>query len=906
MFSFKDLPLTVKLPIIFVAFGLVPMVILGLISYQSTKNIESKVSFRFQLTAEEIADKIDRNLFERYGDVQAFGLNRALHNEASWRANTPENKDVTELMNQLIDTYDIYYLTLLVDLNGDLVACNSKDSKGNDLDTGPLKGKNYSESAWFMALKADQFTEKMPYTSKGNDFSTGTYIENLHFDKDVQQIYPDEPALTISFSAPVYEKGEVIGYWSNRTKFSLVEQILKETYAELKESFPQAEFTLLNNEGQVITEFDPSMTGEGEIVHDLNNLIMKDNWVEAKIEPALRAVKGETGIMWAVHPRKKSVHVVGFSHLHGALGYPGMNWAVLVWMAKDNIASVAGTDGILRSIYITVGIALFFVLGLGFFVGREIGKPISDLAEVAGNMARGDVQHDLLFRSSDEIGKLYDSFRQIIAAQKERAAVANSIARGNFDVTVNVLSKKDTLGMSISHMKESVKGLQKVLEKTIKAQKEGDWDARCETEQFDGAYAELLEGVNNTLDAVINPVKEGMTILAEYGAGDLRREMKKLPGKQAVFTQNLNDIRNNLKALVEETLLLTNAADKGELQVRGNASKFSGSYHEIVVGFNNTIELMLKPINEAVACLSYMAKGDVSKNMRGDYKGDHALMKQAINSTLESFNDIMKHIAASIALVASGSNQVSYASRSLSRGATRQAVSLQEISVSMSELDSQTKQNADNAGQANQIAELTGESASEGNQQMKEMLKAMHEINRASGDISKVIKVIDEIAFQTNLLALNAAVEAARAGIHGKGFAVVAQEVRNLAQRSAKAAHETSELIESSAKKVKNGMQIADKTATALNEIIKNITKVISLVSDIAQSSQKQSIGIGQTRSALVQIDNVTQANTSSAAEIAAASQELSSQAAEVKRLVNELELAEKEESAEVRVEVVS
>ncbi|MCC6699294.1 MAG: MCP four helix bundle domain-containing protein [Candidatus Hydrogenedentes bacterium] len=238
---------------------------------------------------------------------------------------------------------------------------------------------------------------------------------------------------------------------------------------------------------------------------------------------------------------------------------------------------------------------------------------------------------------------------------------------------------------------------------------------------------------------------------------------------------------------------------------------------------------------------------------------------------------------------ASAAGQVAQSSQSMAEGASEQASSLEETSASLEEMTSMTKQNADNAAQAKNLAAAANASADKGAQSMAKMSQAIDDIKKSSDETAKIIKTIDEIAFQTNLLALNAAVEAARAGDAGKGFAVVAEEVRNLAQRSAEAARNTSSMIEGSVKNAENGVQISREVAEALNEIAETARKVNSLVAEIAVASNEQSQGIEQVNTAVAQMDVVTQRNAASSEESASAAEELSAQAEEMRRMVNEL-----------------
>lgn len=294
---------------------------------------------------------------------------------------------------------------------------------------------------------------------------------------------------------------------------------------------------------------------------------------------------------------------------------------------------------------------------------------------------------------------------------------------------------------------------------------------------------------------------------------------------------------------------------------------------------------------EMVASLEKLAQGDLTFSVTP--KDDKDAIGTALAKTGQDLNTLVAEILVATEQIAAGSGQVADASQSLSQGASEQAASLEEITSSVTEMASQTKTNAENAGQANQLADQTREAATRGQGQMQDMVAAMEDISESGQNISKIIKTIDEIAFQTNLLALNAAVEAARAGRHGKGFAVVAEEVRNLAARSAKAAKETAELIEGSVEKTAGGVDIATNTAARLDEIVSSVTKVSDLVAEIAAASNEQAEGISQINTGISQIDQVTQQNTANAEEGASAAEELSSQALRLKEMMSRFRLKE-------------
>lgn len=345
---------------------------------------------------------------------------------------------------------------------------------------------------------------------------------------------------------------------------------------------------------------------------------------------------------------------------------------------------------------------------------------------------------------------------------------------------------------------------------------------------------------------------------------------------------------------LEKTLLEQRAKDNVDRQTFTNTSLIVGTFIALILALMIAYaitRMITMPINEVNKAAKEMAAGNLDIEIMVRSKDEVGVLSKAFGEMARSMNDVLSNISISAEQVSSGSRQVSDSSMALSQGATEQASSIEELTASLEEIGSQTNMNANRATEANTLAISAKSIAVEGDEKMKLMLRSMAEINDSSSNISKIIKVIDEIAFQTNILALNAAVEAARAGQHGKGFAVVAEEVRNLAARSASAAKETTDMIEGSIKKVEGGTRIANETAQALNEIVNGVTKVADLVDQIASASNEQASGISQVNQAIIQVSQVTQTNSATSEETASASEQLSSQAEMLKEQVKRFTL---------------
>ena len=373
----------------------------------------------------------------------------------------------------------------------------------------------------------------------------------------------------------------------------------------------------------------------------------------------------------------------------------------------------------------------------------------------------------------------------------------------------------------------------------------------------------------------------GLTAAAQRIAnGDMSERVRCNGGAEIrQLSVALDQIAATLNAFNGDLRSLAHHAEVGEIDERCDATSYHGAYRTVMEGVNSILEGFARPTRDLRHALSKAAEGDLTQRLTGALGGEYTQLQTAWNKTLDSLNAALIGARDAAGQVDRRTGQIRDTAQDLAGGAAEQAATVEQISAQMTQMAGQTRNNAESSRQASEIARQASEGASRGDRAMGEMVQAMNAIQGSSRDISRIIKVIDEIAFQTNLLALNAAVEAARAGVHGKGFAVVAEEVRNLAARSAQAARETTEMIEASIEKVELGTRIANETAAALDLIVRGVGQVTEHIGRIAEASGDQAEGIAQITEGLNQVNHVIQNTTASSEESAAAAQELSREA---------------------------
>jgi methyl-accepting chemotaxis protein len=469
-----------------------------------------------------------------------------------------------------------------------------------------------------------------------------------------------------------------------------------------------------------------------------------------------------------------------------------------------------------------------------------------------------------------------ETVRNIAEPMKVTSDYVDQIARGIIPAQITTDYKGEYLVIR-NNLNGLIKMMGDLLAQTnilIQGAAVGELDKRANAEMFQGGWKELVVGVNETVRNIAEPMRVTADYVDQIAKGIIPAQITTdYKGEYLVIRNNLNTLVKMMSDLLSETDSLIQGAANGELDKRANAAIFQGGWNELVSGVNQILDGIVLPVNEAVTVLMEMEKGDMTKTVNGQYKGQLDDFKNTVNNTIAKLSQVIGEVNAAASNIASASEEVSSTAQSMSQATNEQAASVEETSASVEQMGASINQNSENAKVTDNMASQAAKQATDGGVAVKETVAAMKQI---AGKIG----IIDDIAYQTNLLALNAAIEAARAGEHGKGFAVVAAEVRKLAERSQIAAQEIGELASGSVEK-------AEQAGKLLDQIVPAINKTSDLVQEITAASEEQGSGAAQINTAMNQLNSITQQNASSTEELAATAEEMSGQAEQLQQLMS-------------------
>ena len=466
----------------------------------------------------------------------------------------------------------------------------------------------------------------------------------------------------------------------------------------------------------------------------------------------------------------------------------------------------------------------------------------------------------------------------------------------SIDERIKIL-REHSLGdeTKINNLENSVTELRQQYEEICVFVEQGDYESA--KERATNSNSEYCQIYNKCMENSVVLNEQAETVATEFD-----KEVQDTTSKTRFISASLGlfaiiaglaiceYITKKLRQPIEEIEIAANKMADGDFDITINYE----SKDELGILSNSIRQMSNKTkeiINDTVRVLGDVASGNFNVASKVEYIGVFKNIEKSVVRITNDLSETMLQINVASQELDAASEQVANRSQMLSQGATEQASAIQELSATIIEISNKIKDTANNAGEANILSVSAGREVEDGNEQMKQMIKAMEEISFTSNEIGRIIKTIDDIAFQTNILALNAAVEAARAGSAGKGFAVVADEVRNLAAKSAEAAKNTAILIENSIKAVDNGTKIVDHTAQSLQKIVDTTNQTILLVDEIAKASDGQASAISQVTLGVEQISDVVQTNSATAEGSAAASEELSGQAQMLKSLIEDFKL---------------
>ena len=548
-----------KLVALLMAFGLIPAIAIFLVYEFNQQSFKDSFAERIEIAAQALNDVIDRNLLERYGDVQAFGLNAAARNKSNWK-NPSENNELVQAMNGYMTGYGTYKLMLLVNPKGELLATNTVDGSGKQLNTQPLYNRDFSGADWFNDVVAGKFLE-------GRNGFSGTAAYQPRKEEIVADLF-GEDGYTIPFAAPVKDKsGEFIGVWVNFADFGLVEEIVGTFYDDFKsKNMANTELTLLNPEGRIIVDFDPHAQGWETYKRNFE-VIDKLNLAEMGVAAAKMAVDGKAGAMVSTHARKKIDQISGFHHSDGVYDYPGLGWSALVRVSvEDGFATI---NMVQMAMLIAIAASAGLIVIVGWLIGGSASRPLQLMAETMNDLANGTLDVEVPSQNrTDELGymaKAVQVFKENAIhtkemeaeqeAAKERTAkektdLMNKMAN---DFEQNVGGVVDQVSSAAQEMNTSARSMQALSEQannksmTVASAAE---QASVNVQSVVSATEELTSSINE----ISNQVSQSASVAR--GAVEKAQSSHHTVQGLVQSAQSIGDVINLITDIAEQTNLL--------------------------------------------------------------------------------------------------------------------------------------------------------------------------------------------------------------------------------------------------------------------------------------------------------------------------------------------------------------
>ncbi len=514
------------------------------------------------------------------------------------------------------------------------------------------------------------------------------------------------------------------------------------------------------------------------------------------------------------------------------------------------------------------------IIGINqMFIGMT--QPINECLHILESISNNDFSVKITRQYSGKWKQLQNAIENTIGKLERILGLAIEISNGDLSKlellkTNGKLSSEDELTPSFIKMMEAIRALVEDAQNLSDAAISGDFSVRADAARHNGDFANVILGVNSTIDAFTTEFNTTLTFLNKVSKGeDLEKlNINEYQGEYRSLAEYINTLADFIQNLIDDTAGSAEKAIQGDLKQRIDTSGYPGRWNDIVSGINQTLDAVVAPIEEAGEVLEVLASGDMTVRMVGSYRGDHEKLKESINSLGESLSDLLTQLNDVVVSVANASTEISNASDSVATSSHEQSSQVEEIASAIEEMSMTITENSTNANKTANFADNNGKIAKDGGQVVIDTIEKMKEIaevvqqsatnieklGQSSTEIGAIISVIEEIADQTNLLALNAAIEAARAGEQGRGFAVVADEVRKLAERTTDATKQISNMINSIQKEtesavmvmkkgtdeVQTGITLADNAGDALNKVVQSSEDVLDMVNSIATSSEQQ------------------------------------------------------------------